>query len=34
MPNLFTRLLGARSPVAERKSAQMLMALRELGAPD
>ena len=34
MPNLFTRLLGGRFPVAERKSAQMLMALRELGAPD
>lgn len=34
MPNLLTRLLGGRSAVAEHKSAQMLMALRELGAPD
>src|SRR5262249_45651529 len=34
MANLFTRLFGGRSPVAETKSAQVLMALRELGAPD
>jgi HK97 family phage portal protein len=34
MPNLFTRLVGGRSVTPERKSAQVLMALRELGDPD
>src|SRR3569832_196113 len=33
MPNLFTRLFGGRSPVAETKSMQVLMSLRELGDP-
>ncbi len=33
MPNLFTRLFGGRSPVAESKSVQVLMSLRELGEP-
>jgi len=33
MPNLFTRLFGGRSPIAETKSSQVLMALRELGDP-
>src|SRR3569832_1342834 len=33
MPNLLTRLFGGRSPVAESKSTQVLMALRELGDP-
>jgi HK97 family phage portal protein len=34
MPNLFTRLLGGRTAVTEAKSAHMLMAIRDLGAPD
>lgn len=34
MPNLFTRLVGGRSVMPERKSAQVLMALRDLGSPD
>src|SRR5690349_7028609 len=34
MPNLFTRLFGGPTPVAEGKSAQMLMAIRDLGSPD
>ncbi|MBI4923906.1 MAG: phage portal protein [Devosia nanyangense] len=33
MPNIFTRLFGGRSPVAERKSAQVLMTLRDLADP-
>src|SRR3569833_1536272 len=33
MPNLLTRLFGGRSPVAETKSMQVLMSLRELGDP-
>ena len=34
MPNLFTRLFGGRTAVAETKSAHVLMQLRDLGAPD
>jgi HK97 family phage portal protein len=34
MANLLTRLFGGRSPMAETKSAQMLMAIRDIGAPD
>ena len=34
MPKLFTRLLGGRSPVAESKSAHVLVQLRDLAAPD
>ena len=33
MPGLLTRLFGGRSPVAETKSMQVLMSLRELGDP-
>ena len=33
MSNLLTRLFGGRSPMAEAKSTQVLMALRELGDP-
>src|SRR5215207_2360204 len=33
MPSFWTRLFGGQSPVAETKSAQVLMALRELGDP-
>ena len=31
MPNLFTRLFGGRTPVAETKALQMLMSIREIG---
>ncbi len=34
MPNLLTRLLGGRSVTPEAKSGHMLMAIRDLGAPD
>jgi HK97 family phage portal protein len=34
MPNLLSRLLGGRSPVAEAKAAHMLMAIRDLQSPD
>ncbi len=34
MPNILTRLFGGRAPMPEAKSAQMLMAIRDLGAPD
>jgi HK97 family phage portal protein len=34
MPNIFTRLVGGRLAEPEAKSAQMLMAIRDLGAPD
>ncbi len=34
MPNLLTRLFGGGSVVPEAKSAPLLMAIRELGAPD
>lgn len=34
MPNFLTRLVGGRPAVPETKTAQMLMAIRELGAPD
>ena len=34
MPNIFTRLVGGRTAMPEAKSAQMLMAIRDLGAPD
>ena len=34
MPNIFTRLVGGRPAMPEAKSAQMLMAIRDLGAPD
>src|SRR5690349_19223731 len=34
MVDLFTRLFGGRTAVAEAKSAQMLMAIRDLGSPD
>jgi len=34
MPNIFTRLVGGRPAMPEAKSAQMLMAIRDLGVPD
>jgi HK97 family phage portal protein len=34
MPKLLTRLFGGRTDIAETKSAQVLMALSDLGAPD
>jgi HK97 family phage portal protein len=34
MPNILTRLLGGRTALPEAKSAQMLMAIRELAAPE
>ena len=34
MPNLMTRLFGGGAPMPEAKSAQMLMAIRDLGSPD
>jgi HK97 family phage portal protein len=34
MPNILTRLLGGRTAMPEAKSAQMLMAIRDIGAPD
>lgn len=34
MPNFLTRLLGGRTALPEAKSAQMLMAIRELAAPE
>lgn len=34
MPNLLTRLLGGQPSIAESKSARMLMAIRDVGAPD
>jgi HK97 family phage portal protein len=34
MPNIFTRLVGGRTAMPEAKSAQMMMAIRDLGAPD
>jgi HK97 family phage portal protein len=34
MPNLLTRLLSGRPATPETKGAQMLMAIRDIGAPD
>jgi HK97 family phage portal protein len=34
MPNILTRLFGGRSPIAEAKSAQMLVSWADLGLPD
>ena len=34
MPNILTRLFGGRTVTPEGKSAQMLMAIRDIGAPD
>jgi HK97 family phage portal protein len=34
MPNILTRLFGGPTPMPEAKSAQMLLAIRDLGAPD
>ena len=34
MPNLLTRLLGVRTAMPETKGAQMLMSIRDIGAPD
>ncbi|HZY67393.1 MAG TPA: phage portal protein [Devosia sp.] len=34
MPNLWSRLRGGRAAVPETKSGQVLMAIRDLGAPD
>jgi HK97 family phage portal protein len=34
MPNVLTRLFGGRSAMPEAKGAQMLMAIRDIGAPD
>jgi phage portal protein BeeE len=34
MSSILTRLFGGRTPLPETKSAQMLMAIRDLGSPD